>query len=117
MFKKINVTIVIFPILIVLLNMNNVAFASQVITILSGASDTGGQVLFDTTFYSLKRNTQLVWLNNDSVGHRIIITTAVNGSHVFDSGIIKPKIHFLIYFILLGRTIFHLQIFLTSTEL
>jgi hypothetical protein len=28
MFKKINVTIVIFPILIVLLNMNNMAFAS-----------------------------------------------------------------------------------------
>jgi plastocyanin len=91
MFKKINIIIVIFPILIVLLNMNNMAFASQVITILSGASDTGGQVLFDTTFYSLKRNTQIVWLNNDSVGHRIIITTAVNGSHVFDSGIIKPK--------------------------
>jgi plastocyanin len=91
MFKKINVTIVVFPILIVLLNMNNnMAFASQVITILSGASDTGGQVLFDTTFYSLKRNTQLVWLNNDSVGHRIIIT-AENGTLLFDSGIIKPK--------------------------
>jgi len=70
---------------------NNMAFANQVITILSGASDTGGQVLFDTTFYSLKRNTQLAWLNNDNVGHRIIITTAENGTHIFDSGIIKPK--------------------------
>jgi len=92
MFRRITLTIAIFLISIILYNMNNnMAFANQVITILSGASDTGGQVLFDTTFYSLKRNTQLAWLNNDNVGHRIIITIAENGTHIFDSGIIKPK--------------------------
>jgi plastocyanin len=93
MLRRITVTIAVFLISIILPNMNNIAFANQVITILSGASDTGGQVLFDTMFYPLKRNTQLVWLNNDNVGHRIIITTtaAVNGTRIVDSGIIKPK--------------------------
>ena len=94
--------------------MNDMAFANQIITILSGASDTGGQVLFDTMFYPLKRNTQLVWLNNDNEGHRIII--AQNGTRIFDSGIIKPKNSFSHIFYTPGTYHFHPQIFQTNTE-
>src|SRR5205823_7539852 len=68
--------------LIALPNISNIAFANQAITILPGASDNRGQVLFDTTFYSLKRGTQLNWINNDDIGHRIIVTTAENGTQL-----------------------------------
>jgi plastocyanin len=91
MFRRITVTTVFFLIAIVLMNINNMALADQAITILSGASDSGGQILFDTAFYALKRGSQLIWLNNDNVSHRIIITAEKNGSHILDSGIIKPK--------------------------
>lgn len=90
-FNRTTVSMAVFLTLIVLPNISNIAFANQAITILPGASDSRGQVLFDTTFYSLKRGTQLIWINNDDVDHRIIVTTAENGTQLLDSGFIKPR--------------------------
>lgn len=90
-FNRTTVSIAVFLTLIILPNISNIAFANQAITILPGASDSRGQVLFDTTFYSLKRGTQLIWINNDDIGHRIIVTTAENGTQLLHSGFIKPK--------------------------
>jgi hypothetical protein len=87
MFNRTTVSMAVFLTSIVLPNISNIAFANQAITILPGATDGRGQLLFDTTFYSLKRGTQLIWTNNDDVGHRIRVTTAENGTQLLDSGL------------------------------
>ena len=65
-----------------------VAYAEQVISIVPGASDNSRPSFFDTTFYPIKTGSQLRWVNDDNIYHKLIIRMD-NGTQIADSGIIK----------------------------
>lgn len=76
------------------------AFATNIITILPGASDKTSPSYFDSTFYLIKAGNTIKWYNTDDVPHNLILTSIKdNGSstqkqQITESGSIVPNANF-----------------------